>query len=114
MSGSRRSVLQLGTRGSALALAQTEWVAQRLRTAGMEVRIVPVRTVGDTCSAPVTDIGVGVFVLALREALWPVRSTRRCIPTRICRPQRIPGWYSPPYRNARIRAMRWWPGTGWC
>ena len=47
MSGSRRSVLRLGTRGSALALAQTEWVAQRLRAAGMEVLIVPVRTVGD-------------------------------------------------------------------
>jgi hydroxymethylbilane synthase len=35
----------------------------------MEVCIVPVRTVGDTCSAPITDIGVGVFVSALREAL---------------------------------------------
>ena len=69
MSGSYRSVLRLGTRGSALALAQTEWVAQRLRTAGMEVRIVPVRTAGDTCSDPVTDLGVGVFVSALREAL---------------------------------------------
>jgi hydroxymethylbilane synthase len=69
MSGSRRSVVRLGTRGSALALAQTEWVAQRLRTAGMEVRTVPVRTVGDTRSDPVTEIGVGVFVSALREAL---------------------------------------------
>jgi hydroxymethylbilane synthase len=35
----------------------------------MQVRIVPVRTAGDACSAPVTDIGVGVFVSALREAL---------------------------------------------
>ncbi|HEV7830950.1 MAG TPA: hydroxymethylbilane synthase [Pseudonocardiaceae bacterium] len=69
MSRSRRSVLRLGTRGSALALAQTEWVAQRLRTAGVEVCIVPVRTAGDTCSAPIIDIGVGVFVSALREAL---------------------------------------------
>jgi len=69
MSGSRRSVLRLGTRGSALALTQTEWVASRLRTAGMEVHIVPVRTAGDASSVPVTDIGVGVFVSALREAL---------------------------------------------
>jgi hydroxymethylbilane synthase len=61
--------LAIGDPGSALALAQTGWVAQRLRTAGMEVRIVPVRTVGDASSAPVTDIGVGVFVSALREAL---------------------------------------------
>ena len=69
MSGSRRSVLRLGTRGSALALAQTERVAQRLRAAGMEVLIVPVRTVGDAYSGPTADIGVGVFVSALREAL---------------------------------------------
>jgi hydroxymethylbilane synthase len=44
-------------------------VAQRLRTTGIQVRIVPVRTVGDTSSDPVTDLGVGVFVSALREAL---------------------------------------------
>jgi hydroxymethylbilane synthase len=59
----------LGTRGSALALAQSEWVANRIRTTGTEVRIVPVRTAGDAYPAPVTDIGVGVFVSALREAL---------------------------------------------
>ena len=69
MSGSRRCVLRLGTRGSALALAQTERVAQRLRAAGMEVLIVPVRTVGDAYSGPIADIGVGAFVSALREAL---------------------------------------------
>ena len=59
--GSRRSVLRLGTRA--------ERVAQRLRAAGMEVLIVPVRTVGDAYSGPTADIGVGVFVSALREAL---------------------------------------------
>src|SRR2546423_6275579 len=69
MAGSSRSVLRLGSRGGALALGQTEWVAQRLRTTGIQVRIVPVRTVGDTSSDPVTDLGVGVFVSALREAL---------------------------------------------
>lgn len=63
------ALLRLGTRASALALAQTEWVAQRLRAAGLQVRIVPVRTHGDACSAPVAEIGVGVFVSALREAL---------------------------------------------
>lgn len=41
----------LGTRGSALALAQTEWVAQRLRAAGVEVSVLPVRSVGDAFSA---------------------------------------------------------------
>ncbi|MGH3883547.1 MAG: hydroxymethylbilane synthase [Pseudonocardiaceae bacterium] len=65
----RQRVLRLGTRGSALALTQTEWVAQRLRAAGLQVCIVAVRTDGDACSAPVAEIGVGVFVSALREAL---------------------------------------------
>ncbi|HEX6402888.1 MAG TPA: hydroxymethylbilane synthase [Pseudonocardiaceae bacterium] len=69
MSGARWSALRLGTRGSALALTQTQWVAQRLRTAGIPVRIVPVRTVGDASAHPISDLGVGVFVSALREAL---------------------------------------------
>ncbi|HEU0088142.1 MAG TPA: hydroxymethylbilane synthase [Pseudonocardiaceae bacterium] len=62
-------VLRLGTRGSALALAQTEWVAAQLRATGAVVRIVPVRTAGDASAAPIAEIGVGVFVSALREAL---------------------------------------------
>ncbi|MDQ3887572.1 MAG: hydroxymethylbilane synthase [Actinomycetota bacterium] len=63
------SRLRLGTRGSALALAQTQQVADRLRGAGIEVELVPVRTAGDASSAPIAEIGVGVFVSALREAL---------------------------------------------
>ncbi|MGH3889866.1 MAG: hydroxymethylbilane synthase [Pseudonocardiaceae bacterium] len=63
-------MLRLGAAGgSALALAQAEWVAQRLRAAGLQVRIVPLRTDGDACSEPVTEIGVGVFGSALRDAL---------------------------------------------
>jgi hydroxymethylbilane synthase len=63
------TAVRVGTRSSALALAQAEWVAQRLRRAGVEVCIVPVRTAGDDCPAPVAEIGVGVFVSALRDAL---------------------------------------------
>lgn len=63
------SVLRLGTRGSALALAQTGQVADRLRAAGAEVELVQVRTAGDASSAPIAELGVGVFVSALREAL---------------------------------------------
>lgn len=63
------AVLRLGTRGSKLAMAQTEQIAERLRAAGVEVQIVPVRTAGDASTAPITEIGVGVFVSALREAL---------------------------------------------
>ncbi len=65
----RQQTLRLGTRGSKLALAQTEQVAQPLRAAGVEVQIVPVRTAGDASAAPIAEIGVGVFVSALREAL---------------------------------------------
>ncbi|MGH3929759.1 MAG: hydroxymethylbilane synthase, partial [Pseudonocardiaceae bacterium] len=63
------AVLRLGTRGSTLALAQTEWVAEQLRAAGSPVSIVPVRTAGDASGEPIPEIGVGVFVSALRAAL---------------------------------------------
>ncbi len=43
--------LMLGTRGSALALVQTEWVARRLRIAGATVQAVPVPASGDAYSA---------------------------------------------------------------
>jgi hydroxymethylbilane synthase len=62
-------VLRIGTRPSALATAQTGTVAERLRAAGHEVELVEIRTSGDLSSAPVSELGVGVFVSALREAL---------------------------------------------
>jgi hydroxymethylbilane synthase len=61
--------IRIGTRGSALALAQTETIAAALRRAGQEVEIVKVATPGDRSSAPIAEIGVGVFTSALREAL---------------------------------------------
>ncbi len=64
-----RGVLRLGTRGSTLARAQTDQVADRLRAAGIDVEPVQVRTAGDASSAPIAELGVGVFVSALREAL---------------------------------------------
>ncbi|WP_019815016.1 hydroxymethylbilane synthase [Saccharomonospora saliphila] len=62
-------IIRIGTRGSKLALAQTGTVAQRLTDAGQRVEIVPVSTPGDRSSAPIAEIGVGVFTSALREAL---------------------------------------------
>ncbi|MFD2418413.1 hydroxymethylbilane synthase [Amycolatopsis pigmentata] len=59
----------MGTRGSALALTQTETIADALRRAGQQVEIVKVTTPGDRSSAPIAEIGVGVFTSALREAL---------------------------------------------
>ena len=61
--------LRIGTRGSALALAQTGHVADALRAAGTDVEIVTVSTPGDRSSAPIAEIGIGVFTSALRDAL---------------------------------------------
>lgn len=61
--------LRMGTRGSALALAQTGTVADALRAAGAEVEIVVVKTPGDLSDAPIAQIGIGVFTSALRDAL---------------------------------------------
>jgi hydroxymethylbilane synthase len=62
-------IVRLGTRGSALALAQAEHVADAIRAAGCPVEMVVVRTTGDESLAPVTELGVGVFTTAVREAL---------------------------------------------
>ena len=63
------TVLRLGTRPSALAVAQSELVAQRLRAAGHAVELVTVSTSGDRSSAPIPTLGVVVFVSQLRDAL---------------------------------------------
>ncbi|MBM0274200.1 hydroxymethylbilane synthase [Micromonospora tarensis] len=62
--------LRLGTRGSALAMAQSGQVAEALTAAtGRPVELVEVITAGDRSTAPVHRLGVGVFVSALRDAL---------------------------------------------
>ncbi|NIH82874.1 hydroxymethylbilane synthase [Amycolatopsis viridis] len=61
--------IRIGTRGSALARTQTGTVADVLRKAGEQVEIVTITTPGDRSSAPIAEIGVGVFTSALREAL---------------------------------------------
>jgi hydroxymethylbilane synthase len=62
--------LRLGTRGSALALAQSQQVADAVRAAtGRDVELVEIVTAGDRSTAPVQRLGVGVFVSALRDAL---------------------------------------------
>jgi hydroxymethylbilane synthase len=64
------TALRLGTRGSALATAQAERVAEAVRTAiERDVELVPIVTAGDRSSGPVSALGVGVFVSALRDAL---------------------------------------------
>jgi hydroxymethylbilane synthase len=61
--------LRIGTRGSALALAQTRHIADQLEKAGATVEIVVISTAGDQSSAPIPEIGIGVFTSALRDAL---------------------------------------------
>lgn len=64
------TTLRLGTRRSALALAQSGVVAATLRAAGRPVELVEVTTRGDRDPAPLAQIGgTGVFVSALRRQL---------------------------------------------
>jgi hydroxymethylbilane synthase len=67
------NVIRIGTRGSRLALAQTEWVAQRLQAAhpALEIRVETFRTAGDRDRAtPLAALpGVGFFVKELETAL---------------------------------------------
>jgi hydroxymethylbilane synthase len=63
--------LRLGTRGSALAMAQSGLVATAItERSGRGVELVEITTAGDLSSAPIAQLGgTGVFVSALREAL---------------------------------------------
>jgi hydroxymethylbilane synthase len=63
--------LRLGTRRSALALAQSGMVARAITEAlGPAVELVEISTFGDTSKAALAQIGgTGVFVGALRDAL---------------------------------------------
>ncbi|MFN2520458.1 MAG: hydroxymethylbilane synthase [Candidatus Limnocylindria bacterium] len=56
----------LGTRGSLLALAQARLVADRIE-GGVEIRAV--RTAGDHSDRPLRELGDGVFVTGLEDAL---------------------------------------------
>jgi hydroxymethylbilane synthase len=67
MVGSAKPI-RLGTRGSRLALLQSELVAVRLREAGHDVELVPIVTEGDTRPIDMSP-GEGVFVAAIARAL---------------------------------------------
>ncbi|KAA9108280.1 hydroxymethylbilane synthase [Microbacterium rhizomatis] len=65
------SVLRLGTRRSALALAQSQHVADALAAAsGRPVELVPIVSEGDVSRASLASLGgTGVFATTLRAAL---------------------------------------------
>jgi hydroxymethylbilane synthase len=62
--------LRLGTRASALARWQAEWVAAALVRRGVQVELIPVATQGDASARPLGAIGgQGVFTKELQRAL---------------------------------------------
>ncbi len=64
------SSLRLGTRGSELALAQTELVAVQLRASGHEIEIVTIQTSGDRLQGELAaQGGKALWVKEIEEAL---------------------------------------------
>ena len=65
-----RRRLRLGTRTSALARWQAEWVAARLTELGAPVELIPITTQGDVKTQPLGQIGgQGLFTKELQRAL---------------------------------------------
>ncbi|WP_111510043.1 hydroxymethylbilane synthase [Mycobacterium kyogaense] len=62
-------MIRIGTRGSLLATTQAGAVRDALIARGHAAELVIVSTEGDRSSAPIAEIGVGVFTAALREAI---------------------------------------------
>jgi hydroxymethylbilane synthase len=64
-------VLRVGTRGSALALAQSGAIADSIvENSGVAIELVRVKTEGDVNTGPLATIGgTGIFVTAVRSAL---------------------------------------------
>jgi len=63
--------IRLGSRGSALALAQANWTAEQLRQLGAEVEMITIRTTGDRIAdrAFTPGDGKGVFTVEIERAL---------------------------------------------
>ena len=66
-------ILRIGTRGSRLALAQSEWVREKLveRYSDIRVELVKIKTKGDKIlDSPLSEIGgKGLFVKEIEDAL---------------------------------------------
>jgi hydroxymethylbilane synthase len=62
---------RLGTRGSALALTQSRWIAEQLTHLGWDIELVIIKTTGDqVTNIPLGSIGVkGLFVSEIEQAL---------------------------------------------
>jgi len=62
-------LIRIGTRGSLLATTQAGMIRDQLIARGHAAELVIISTDGDRSSAPIAEIGVGVFTAALREAI---------------------------------------------
>lgn len=62
-------MIRIGTRGSLLATTQAGLIRDALIANGHPAELVIIATAGDKSSAPIAEIGVGVFTAALREAV---------------------------------------------
>ena len=71
MINGNKHALRLGTRGSRLAMAQSNWVKERIEAKGLKVEIVPIKTLGDKIlDVPLSRVGgKGLFVKEIEEAL---------------------------------------------
>lgn len=66
--------IRLGTRGSALARWQAEWVASELTALGVAVEMIHIKTAGDVTSGPLGEIGgQGLFTKEIQRALLDER-----------------------------------------
>jgi hydroxymethylbilane synthase len=71
---SRATTVRIGTRGSALARWQAEWVAEQLSQRGVQSELVLITTRGDQKGGPIGSLGgTGVFTKAIQEALLDER-----------------------------------------
>ena len=61
--------VRIATRASDLALWQARWVAARLAQLGRDSELVEVTTVGDGSDAPLRELGVGIFVKGVQDAV---------------------------------------------
>lgn len=63
--------VKIGTRGSKLALSQTQQITDQLSAVGgFEAQIVPIKTDGDILTGPLSQMGgTGVFAAELRSAI---------------------------------------------
>lgn len=61
---------RIGTRGSALATTQTQWVADAMTTTDTKFEQVIIKTKGDVTTGSLANLGgTGVFATALRQAV---------------------------------------------